>query len=98
PQHIVANRVHERSQALRMQDFSLAQSHIEPDKGLLTHIFDGLSRRQSGTQFYLDQSGEIGAKMLLRAKVSRPQTRNVGFVKGVELQEPAPGSRKWQPV
>jgi hypothetical protein len=34
----------------------------------------------------------------LRAEVSCPQTLDIAFVKGVELQEFAPGTRKWQTV
>src|SRR5208337_4504574 len=81
-----------------MNDLPLAQSHVKSGEGLLAHILDGFPRLQPRAQFHLDQRGEIHAKMLLRAKVSCPQPLDVGFVKGVKLQELAPGIGKWQTV
>jgi hypothetical protein len=45
---------------------------------------------QTRSQFELDQLAEICHEVFLRAKVSRTETFDIGFVKGLEFQEPAP--------
>ena len=47
---------------------------------------------------HLDQGGEIHAEMFLSAKISCPQPLDIGFIKGVELQEFVPSIGKWQTV
>src|ERR1700727_2146887 len=94
-QDVIADGIHERSEALGMQDFSLTQGRIEADKGLLANIFRSLPGLESRAQFDVDQFAEVGAKVLLRTKVSCAQTLNVSFIKGVKLQERPPGVGKW---
>ena len=81
-----------------MKNFAIAQGGIKSDKGLLTHVLYGFSRLQSRAQFQLDQRAEVRAKMLLRTKISSQQTRDVGFVKGVELQVLASRTNGWRGV
>jgi hypothetical protein len=45
---------------------------------------------QTRAQFELDQLGEIRHEMFLCPEVSPTKTFDVGFVKGLEFQEPAP--------
>lgn len=80
-----------------MNNLPLAQSHVKSGESFLTHVFNGFPRLQSRAQFHLNQRGEIHAKILLRTKVPCPQPFDVGFIKGVELQELTPGG-KWQTV
>src|SRR5450432_3138638 len=96
PEHVVANRVYVSSEALGMKDFPFAHRDVKPGKGFLANIVHRFPRLQPGAHFHLNQRAEILAKMFLSARISRPQTVKIGFVKGLELQVTAPGPRKWQ--
>lgn len=97
-QDVVADGVHERTQTLWLQDFSLTQGQKKSSESFLTNVLDRFRRLQARTQFDLDQCAEIGAKMLLSTIVSGSQTLEVRLIKGLELQKTAPWTMKWQTV
>jgi hypothetical protein len=97
-QNMIANRIYERPNTLGVQYFAFAQRQIKPRKSFLANVLNRLWRAQPRSQFYLNKSGKVRAKMILRVRISRPQTLKIGFVKGVELQELTPATREWQTV
>ncbi len=95
---VIANGVHIGPQTLGLKDGPFSQVHKESGKSLLARVLDCFPRRQSRTQFDLDQGTEIRDEMLLGAGVSCAQTCDISLVKGVELQDPTLGTERWQTV
>ena len=71
-QHVIADRVDERSQALRAKNLFIPKRDKETREGFLAQIFDRFRRPEPGPQLDFDQGAEIGGEMFLRAIVSRP--------------------------
>jgi hypothetical protein len=85
-QDVIANGVDVGSEALGLENLSIAQGDEKTGKGFLADIFDGFGRIKAGAQLDFDERAEIGGKMLLRAEVRSPQAAQIGFVKWLELQ------------
>lgn len=84
---MVADRVHESAEALRLaQTAVLAQSRKDAGKGLLAYILYRMRRPQARTQLELKQFRKIADKMLLCLPVTGTQTANITCVEAMELQ------------
>lgn len=89
-QNVIAHGIHEGAEAIRLADFSAAQGSEDASKGFLSNVLNRLRGMQTGSQFELDQLAEVRHEMFLRAEVSRTEALYIGFVKGLQFQEPAP--------
>src|ERR1700722_16126217 len=89
-QDVVTHGVDEGAEPVRLTKLSAAQSDENPGKGFLAYVFNRLRRMQPGAKLELDQLTEVRHEMFLRAKVSRTESFDIGFVKRLELQGLAP--------
>ena len=97
-QNVVANRIHKGAQTLGMKNLPRSEGRIKSGKSFLTDIFDSVGRAQPRSELQMNQFAEINPKMFLRPEVSCSEALDIGFVKGVKLQERPPRVGKWQTV
>src|SRR5258707_3157004 len=81
-QHIVADRVYKRAQAVRVLNSTLGSERLDdPDEGLLLEVVDDFGRQMPCAQLDLDEPGEIVNKMAFRRRIALTEPYHIGFVK-----------------
>src|SRR5207245_8925872 len=86
-QHIIADRIHERPQPIRMPDPALrAQRTNYPRKSLLPKVVHYFGSQKPCSKFNLNEFREILNKMAFRRRIAFPEPSHVGFVERKKFQ------------
>src|SRR6266700_6588292 len=86
-QHIIADRIHERPQPLRLTDPTRrAQRADYPRKGLLSDVVHNFGSQKTCSKLDLNKFGEIRNKMAFRGRIAFPEPTYVGFVERKKFQ------------
>ena len=81
-QHIVADGVYKRAEAVRVLDSAWGSQRLDdPGEGLLLEVVDDFGRQMPRAQLDLDEPGEIVNKMAFRRRIALTEPNHIGFVK-----------------
>src|SRR6266700_5836946 len=97
-QHVPADGQNKRTEFPRLPYFLVSQGLKNSNKRFLLHVLDGFTGLESRTEGSLHYGSKVLVKVLPRKEVAPLKATAVFFVKGVELQQLAPGARKWHTV
>src|SRR5882724_3567540 len=86
-QHIIADRIHERPQPLRLTNPTLrAQRTDYPRKSLLPKVVHNFGSQKTCSKLNLNEFGEILNKMAFRRRIAFSEPTQVGFVERKKFQ------------
>src|SRR5579864_6897039 len=84
-QHVIANGVHERAEALRMIDISVPENAEDASERLLADIFDIFARVEAFARLEPNQFAEIGKEVLLRVGIARAKPIHIAGIEILKL-------------